>query len=94
MNDRHDNAPEDHAPTAGGGAHDITGAEAAEHVGQPSEAAHGAHVAAHGAHAAAHGESGEDQPLGPIDWRAWGAAVVGVGVAALMCLLFHLAIAA
>ena len=87
MSDRHDNAPEDHAPTAGGGAHDITGAEAAEHVAQPSEGVHGAH-------AGAHGEAAEDQPLGPIDWGAWSAAAAGVGVAALICLLFYLAIAA
>jgi hypothetical protein len=89
MNDSHD-TPTDPArgregapATAGGGAHDITGAEAAEHVAPPL----------HGEHAAAHGDA-EEQPLGSIDWAAWRAAVLGVAIAALICFLFYLAIAA
>jgi hypothetical protein len=49
----------------------------------------------HGGEAAATGAHGEaqhaDEPLGPVDWPAWRAAIVGVAVAALMVLLFALA---
>jgi hypothetical protein len=45
---------------------------------------HDDHAAAHpsgdqGHHADAHGDDhGHGDALGPIDWRAWGAAVLGV----------------
>ena len=45
-------------------------------------------VAAHGG---AH--EGEEHVLGPIDIPAWGAALVGIAVAALVGYLFYLAIA-
>jgi hypothetical protein len=90
MNDIHDEGGHAQAHglgrppvTAGGGAHDVTGPEAADDVAAPP----------HGADAVAHGEA-EDQPLGPIDWAAWRAAAVGVAIAALICVLLYLAIAA
>jgi len=49
---------------------------------------------AHGtvAHGAPHAEAHDaEEPLGPLDWPAWRAAIVGVAVAALMVLLFALA---
>ncbi len=87
MNDRDDDAREAVPATAGGGPHDITGAEAAEHVGQSSDGAHAAH-------GGAHGDGEEDQPLGPIDWAAWRAAAAGVAIAVLICFLLYVAIAA
>ncbi|MDQ3871931.1 MAG: hypothetical protein M3301_10015 [Chloroflexota bacterium] len=85
VNDMHDNAREDDAVTAGGGAHDITGTEDAEHVAQPSRVAHDEDSGAHG--------EAEEAPLGPVDWAAWRAAALGVAIAALICFLLYLAIA-
>jgi hypothetical protein len=57
----------------------------------------GAYVRGAGAHGAqAHDlhdpeASHEEDALGPIDWPAWRAAIVGVAVAAVMVLLFALA---
>ena len=30
-----------------------------------------------------------DDPLGPLDWQAWGAAALGIAVAALVAALFY-----
>jgi hypothetical protein len=49
---------------------------------EPDDAGHG-----HGGH----DEHGEHEPaLGPIDWAAWGAGLLGVGagLAVAVCLLF------
>jgi hypothetical protein len=75
--------------TAGGGAHDVTGADAAAHITDSHQAAAlqgTAHDAAlvHGAH--------EDEPLGPIDWATWRAALLGIAVGAMICVLLYLAI--
>jgi hypothetical protein len=32
----------------------------------------------------------EDEPLGPLDWRAWGAAALGVAVALVVAALLYL----
>jgi hypothetical protein len=51
------------------------------------------HHEARGAHdvAAAH-DAHDDQPLGPIDWPAWRAALLGIVVGAMICVLLYLAI--
>jgi hypothetical protein len=46
-----------------------------------------AHASTHDAHPDKHAE----EALGPLDWPAWRAAIVGVAVAALMVFLFALA---
>jgi hypothetical protein len=33
----------------------------------------------------------EDEPLGPLDWGAWGAAALGVAVAGVIAALLYLA---
>ena len=93
MADRHDDrrtAPE--PVTSGGGAHDVTGAEAAEHV--PHRApAHSVrpHAYTGDVHATEHVED-EDAPLGPIDWTAWGASVLGIAIAGVVVALLYVAI--
>jgi hypothetical protein len=76
--------------TAGGGANDVTGPEAAAHVDQAHAAPHG-HVDEDTLHGATADED-EDRPPGPIDWAAWRAAIVGILVAVLICALLYLAI--
>lgn len=53
------------------------------------EPAPDAHPAA-GHHANDH-EHHSEEALGPVDWPAWRAAIVGVAMAALMVFLFALA---
>ena len=55
------------------------------HAGDvPQAALHG--VDAHGG--AAHGDHAHDAPLGPIDWFAWGAGLLGIaaGLVVAVCL--------
>lgn len=57
-----------------------------------------AHAAAHdrgdqGHHADAHGDDhGHGEALGPIDWQAWGAAVLGIGSGLLVAMVMLIAI--
>ena len=59
-----------------------------------SETTHDGHPSAHEPDDADHGHAGHDEhgdhaeKLGPIDWRAWGAGLLGVGagVAVAVCL--------
>jgi hypothetical protein len=50
----------------------------------PAEAAHAEAAPA----AAAHGSHAQGTPLGPIDWAAWGAGLLGIaaGLAVAICL--------
>jgi hypothetical protein len=73
--------------TAGGGAHDVTGPDAAAHVSDSHDAA----VADASGHHAVHDEH-EDQPLGPIDWPAWRASLLGIAVGVVICVALYLAI--
>jgi hypothetical protein len=63
----------------------------------PNDDVHGApsgdapHAATHGegAHVdAAHGDHAQGAPLGPVDWRAWGAGLLGIaaGLVVAACL--------
>ena len=65
---------------------DLHGAHpgAASHGSSPDNAAPA--VAAHAD--AAHGVHAQGTPLGPIDWAAWGAGVLGIaaGLAVAICL--------
>jgi hypothetical protein len=45
-----------------------------------------------GPDATVHGDEHEDRPPGPINWAAWRAAVVGVAVGGVICLMLYLAI--
>jgi hypothetical protein len=85
--------------TAGGGAHDVSGADAPAHVADSHDAA--AHVPdSHDVaalHASGHDVAGvhdahDDQPLGAIDWATWRATLLGVAVGAMICVLLYLAI--
>ena len=93
MADGHDFQRTDVEPvTSGGGAHDVTGAEAAEHVPEHGSAhAVRPHAYSGDVHATEHVED-EDAPLGPIDWPAWGASALGVAIAALVVALLYVAI--
>jgi hypothetical protein len=71
-----------------------------EDVGTGVPAAHGHAAAGHEEHGMA-GEGGHgddhhdpqvDAGLGPIDWHAWGAAALGVGIAAFVALLMALVV--
>ena len=62
-------------------------ASATDH--EPTPEAHPA--AAHDPHDADVDEHHAEEALGPLDWPAWRAAIVGVAVAALMVFLFALA---
>lgn len=53
--------------------------------GVPHAAIHG--VDAHGD--AAHGDHAHDAPLGPIDWFAWGAGLLGIGAAAVVAVCLY-----
>ena len=71
-------------PAAGGG-------------GSPAEAAnddaHDVHgMAGEGGHGDDHHDMHMDASLGPIDWPLWGAAVLGVGIAAFMAVLMALVV--
>jgi hypothetical protein len=59
------------------------------HASTPDEAAPAATAQADPAPAdAAHGSHAQGTPLGPIDWAAWGAGLLGVaaGLAVAVCL--------
>jgi hypothetical protein len=80
--------------TAGGGTDevrgsDVTGADAAAQVADAHDAA-AIHASGHDV-AVVH-DAHEDQPLGPIDWAIWRAALLGVAVGAMICVLLYLAI--
>ncbi|MFI5255265.1 MAG: hypothetical protein ACHQ15_07405 [Candidatus Limnocylindrales bacterium] len=56
-------------------------------------AGHEAHgMAGEGGHGDDHHDPHQDPSLGPIDWMAWGAAVLGVGIAAFVALLMALVV--
>ncbi len=51
----------------------------------------GAHAGAHGAAEDGHGDHGAGAQLGPVDWKAWGAGVLGVAAAAIVTICLYLA---
>jgi hypothetical protein len=90
VTDEHREHVEPIEPVAsGGGAHDVTGPEAAEHVGEPARTSP---VSVHDDGTAAHADAHDDQPLGPIDWPAWRAAIIGIVVAAVIVALLYVGI--
>ena len=67
---------------------ETTNASEETHAAPAREAAHAA-TDGHGAHAAsAHGDLAHGEPLGPVDWNAWGAGLLGIaaGLAVAFCL--------
>jgi hypothetical protein len=79
--------PEGHTP-------ERPAAEEYGKVGTPAAALSTAVPHAADAEAAASHEQTEEHEeamLGPIDWRAWAATALGVGVAALIAILFYVA---
>jgi hypothetical protein len=65
-----------------------------DHDHEQHAAAMSSHEEARGTHAEAHGDHDlrrtEEAALGPVDWPAWRATLVGVAVAALVVLFFYL----
>jgi len=60
------------------------------HGAHPGDAPHDA-TPGDGAHAdAAHGDHAPGTPLGPVDWLAWGAGLLGIaaGLVIAACLYF------
>jgi hypothetical protein len=55
-------------------------------------AGHEAHgMAGEGGHGDDHHDAHhEEEPLGPLDWRAWGAAALGVALAGVIAALLYL----
>jgi hypothetical protein len=62
-----------------------------------TEATHDAHSGAqtdpedHGHGAAVGHDSHAQEPLGPVDWAAWGAGILGAGVAGIIAVALYLA---
>ncbi len=69
-------------------------------MSDPIAAGHGpgdqaAAGSAHGAHGGAHGAGDhEEAVLGPVDWVAWGAGLLGVAAGLIIVLCFVLATSA
>ena len=65
-------------------------------VSEETHAAHAeeaAHAATHdaGAHAdPAHGDRAHGEALGPIDWYAWGAGLLGIGAGLAVAICLYL----
>ncbi len=61
-----------------------------------SETTHADHPPAHEPDDAGHGHAGHDEhgdhaeTLGPIDWRAWGAGLLGVGAGVVVAACLYL----
>jgi hypothetical protein len=70
-------------PEDGGGAHTMPH-DHAPHDDSLGHAPHGGET---------HGDlrAAEEAALGPVDWAAWRAGILGVAVAALVVLLFYVA---
>ncbi len=60
----------------------------AQHEGvRVSDTAHGAAITGHppdATHDSGHGDGHDTTPLGPIDWPAWGSALLGLVVALII----------
>ena len=51
-----------------------------------------AHATSHGVDAhgdAAHGDDAHDTPLGPVDWFAWGAGLLGIAAGAVVAVCLY-----
>lgn len=58
-----------------------------------SQGGHEEHsMAGEGGHGDDHHDAHAEVGLGPIDWAAWGAAVLGVGVAGFVAMLMGLVV--
>jgi hypothetical protein len=64
-----------------------------------SDTTHDDHPPAHEPDDAGHGHDGHDEhgshgaELGPIDWRAWGAGIIGVGAGLVVAFCLYVATA-
>ncbi len=62
-----------------------------------SDATHDGHLPAHEPDDASHGHAGHDEhgehaeALGPIDWAAWGAGILGVGAGLIVAFCLYVA---
>ena len=63
----------------------------AHHVGGGHDHEHATGHDHADAGAAGHGESHDGDALGPIDWRAWGAGVLGAVAAGVVAVALYLA---
>ncbi|MGZ3585700.1 MAG: hypothetical protein ACXVAE_03470 [Candidatus Limnocylindrales bacterium] len=58
--------------------------------GRPAEGHETHGMAGEGGHGDDHHDAQHvDDPLGPLDWPAWGAAALGIAVATLVAALFY-----
>lgn len=59
------------------------------HGAHSGDAPHGA-TPGESAHADAHGDHAHGTPIGPVDWLAWGAGLLGIaaGLVVAACLYF------
>jgi hypothetical protein len=57
---------------------------------EPGHEEHGG--AGEGGHGDDHHDAHTDGSLGPLDWNAWGAAGLGIGIAAFVALLMALVV--
>ena len=59
----------------------------------PGDISHGA-IDGDGDHVDAHGDHAQGAPLGPVDWAAWGAGLLGIaaGLVVAACLFLSTAL--
>ena len=67
--------------------------ERAGHAAHGDDAAHESHgMAGEGGHGDDHHDMHMDAALGPVDWPAWGASALGVGIGLFVALLMALVV--
>jgi hypothetical protein len=68
--------------------HEVDGAGTGHDAPAGVHEAHG--MAGQGGHGDDHHDAHAEAALGPLDWMAWGAAALGIGIAAFVALLMAL----